>query len=208
MKNHTDHLNVIITNLGNFELEAISTVIKTLALIVDRGHKINDSYAGASGSIPKAQLFEEGKVYLAVQPSTYFPTHAYMMKMTNIKEVGACTRMHVHTGPRFGFLVVGKNTSVRFASLSPVHNQNGEIISLPEKVEEEIFHILKIDAGQMVSLQIPTGTSHQFNAYGEEATMLSIHIEDHALGSKDKPLTMVGQTTFLQDHRDPLGQCT
>ena len=155
------------------------------------------------------------------KPFDGYPPDRYLMDFYNVKDRHICSRMHLHTGTRFVRMMTGPDTVIRVSSLSPF-----EVCTLQgvhgfelDQFEDDLpdtpdgFHATRYNAvvpsNAIVDMQVPRGTSHQFNAIGPNAVIDSVHPEEsievfreHMAGFR-----MMAQTLFLADELPDSDTC-
>lgn len=196
-------------------------VVQAFADVVRVAHRSPQALSPDAENIVRAQVFEEGDVYMLAQPFDGFFADRYLMDFYDITERGICSRMHLHTGLRFVRMMTGPDTQIRVGSLSPftVTQIAGVTPFVPEQFEDILpdtpagvtrtRYNLVVPPNSFVDMQIPRGVSHQFNAVGPNAVIDSVHPEEsietwreHMSGFK-----MMAQTIFLTEDRPARESC-
>lgn len=211
IENHRDPAPVTITYMQRLD-PAISAGF-THAF----KQKVQSMHADPANQTPnergnvRAQTFEEGEVAMAVEPSTSFPPDLYLMDFFDTRTREICSRMHKHTGQRFVMIFTGPDTIVQTSSLSPIvlrdTDQKTTVDTLP--LTNETRYTYEVPPNSVVAVQVPTDVSHQFNAVGPNALIISTHIEEMTEVDREKMTrpNMMAQTIFLQDLQPKLEEC-
>ncbi|MFI5907238.1 hypothetical protein [Dactylosporangium sp. NPDC051541] len=201
------------TPVATFPPEVALAVVSTLMGIVRRAHASQAATRPGDEGIVRAQVFEEGYVYMLEAPFEGYFADRYLMDFYDVRERGICSRMHLHTGLRFVRMMTGPDTIIRVSSLSPfnVTMVDGVTPFVPEQFTDDLpdvpdgarltRHNLVVRENSWVDLQIPRGVSHQFNAIGPNAVIDSVHPEEsiETLRERMSGYRMMAQTIFLAE---------
>lgn len=212
-----DGLPNVITPVMKWPDHIALAVTDALIGIVRAGHASTVANQPDDNGITRAQVFEEGDVYMLERPFDGYHADRYLMDFYNVKDKGICSRMHLHTGLRFVRMMTGPNTVIRVSSLSPftlarvpgVHGWDlplweDDLPDTPEGFRRTRYNAL-VEPCSWVDMQIPRGTSHQFNATGPHAVIDSVHPEESIEVFREAmtDYKMMAQTMFLaEDHPD------
>ena len=211
-----------VTPVVQFPAEIALAVVESLAGIVRRAHASKIATTADRDGIVRAQSFEEGEVYMLESPFEEYFADRYLMDFYDVEDRGICSRMHLHTGLRFVRMMTGPNTVIRVSSLSPFELTCIEGITpfLPEAFEDTLpdtpanvsrtRYNLVVPENSWVDMQIPRGTSHQFNAIGPHAVIDSVHPEESIETFREKMsgYKMMAQTVFLAEERPAAESCS
>ena len=211
-----------VTPVVQFPAEIALAVVESLAGIVRRAHASKIATTADRDGIVRAQSFEEGEVYMLESPFDEYFADRYLMDFYDVEDRGICSRMHLHTGLRFVRMMTGPNTVIRVSSLSPFELTRIEGITpfLPEVFEDTLpdtpenvsrtRYNLVVPENSWVDMQIPRGTSHQFNAIGPHAVIDSVHPEESIETFREKMsgYKMMAQTVFLAEERPAAESCS
>lgn len=203
----------IITPVLRLPADVARVIVGELIGIVRRAHEDRQATTPDADGITRAQTFEEGDVYMLARPTDGYFADRYLMDFYNVKDRGICSRMHYHTGIRFVRMMTGPDTTIRISSLRPfewgnipsVHDVQMECFedALPDTPNGE--HVTRYNAVvppcSWVDMQVPRGTSHQFNAVGPHAVIDSVHPEESIETFREamSGFKMMAQTLFLAD---------
>jgi hypothetical protein len=217
VRTFVDGLPNVITPVVQWPSEIALSITSALIGIVRRGHGNPVASRPNEDGITRAQVFEEGDVYMLEAPFDGYHADRYLMDFYNVKDKGICSRMHLHTGLRFVRMMTGPETVIRVSSLSPfrvagvagVHGfpldlWEDDLPDTPEGFQRTRFNAL-VPPCSWVDMQIPRGTSHQFNATGPHAVIDSVHPEESIEVFREamSDYKMMAQTMFLaEDHPD------
>lgn len=214
---HSDPDVLRLTALVQLPAAAALAVVGSIAQVVQNAHA---APATSTGSIERAQRFEEGDVFMVEQPFPGFFADRYLMDFFDARQRDACSRMHVHTGLRFVRIMTGPETLVVVSSLSEavIEQSPGwsgddlerRIMSSSNRGgEQRAVHGVVVPPNSWVDVQIPRGVSHQFNADGPNAVIDSVHPEEsiETLREEMSGYRMMAQTIFLAAHRDSARAC-
>ena len=196
-------------------------LVQAFASIVRRAHASPRATAPDEDGITRAQVFEEGDVYMMAKPFDGYFSSRYLMDFYDVTERGICSRMHLHTGLRFVRMMTGPGTVIRVGSLSPfrVTDVPGVTPFQPEQFEDELLGLpagarrtrynLVVPPNSFVDMQIPRGVSHQFNALGPYAVIDSVHPEESIETFRERMsgYRMMAQTIFLTEERPLAESC-
>lgn len=209
-----------VTPIVTLPADAALGIVAALAGVVRAGHASEDLLRSDSSGITRAQMFEEGAVLMTAPPFEGYPADRYLMDFYDVTERDICSRMHMHIGMRFVRMMTGPSTEIRVSTLSPaVINGSG-----PGAPELKTFtdDLLDADTGRRsprynvvvpecswVDMQIPRGTSHQFNAIGPHAVIDTIHPEESIEIFREKAtrINMMAQTIFLEEDHASSEEC-
>ena len=211
----------VVTPVAQFPADVALAVVQALAGLVRRAKSSRAATTPDADGIVRSQTFEEGDVYMIEKPFDGYFANRYLMDFYNVEDRGICSRMHMHTGLRFVRMMTGPDTRIRVSSLSPFDLTDVEGVTQfrPSQFQDDlpdtppgvhrIRYNLIVPPCSFVDMQIPCGTSHQFNAMGPHAVIDSVHPEEsieifreRMSGSK-----MMAQTVFLADVRPPASTC-
>jgi hypothetical protein len=217
----TDQGTCQITPVAQFPVGAAQAIVETLSGIVRAAHRSPTACRRNEYGITRAQTFEEGEVYMLAPPFEGYFADRYLMDFYDIDRRGICSRMHYHTGLRFVRMMTGIDTRIRASSLSPFNLTSvagvtdlelslfsDALPDVPEGHERTRYNIV-VPPNSWVDLQIPRGTSHQFNAIGPNAVIDSVHPEESIETFREaisRP-QMMAQTIFLADELPPSSTC-
>lgn len=219
--NFSDPDQVVVTPVLTLPPEAATVVTDAFMKIVRDAHKNEHCTTPNEDGITRAQVFEEGDVYMLEAPFDGYFADRYLMDFYNIEERRICSRMHLHTGLRFVRMMTGPGTVIRVSSLSPFKvvripgitpfepEQFEDILpDTPEGVVRTRYNLI-VGECQFVDLQIPRGVSHQFNAIGPAAVIDSVHPEEsiETLRENMSGFKMMAQTMFLAEDRPSVKHC-
>lgn len=210
-----------ITPILTLPAEAAQVVVTRLAEIVRSAHRSPAARTPDSQGITRAQTFEEGHVYMTAAPFEGYFADRYLMDFYDVDQRDICSRMHFHTGLRFVRMMTGNDTYIRTSSLSPFMVTYVDGVTdlslvffednLPDAPESDprTRYNAVVPPNSWVDLQIPRGTSHQFNAIGRNAVIDSVHPEESIETFREamsKP-QMMAQTVFLAEELPPASTC-
>ncbi|GGI75173.1 hypothetical protein [Deinococcus wulumuqiensis] len=197
-------------------------LVQAFAALVRRAHVSDAATTPDDDGITRAQVFEEGDVYMLEKPFDGYFSSRYLMDFYDVEERGICSRMHLHTGLRFVRMMTGPDTVIRVGSLSPFvvtdipgvtpfqpEQFTDELPDLPEGVRRERYNLV-VPPNSFVDMQIPRGVSHQFNALGPHAVIDSVHPEESIETFRERMsgYRMMAQTIFLTEDRPDAESCT
>ena len=133
----------------------------------------------------------------------------YIMDFYDVGERDICSRMHYHTGLRFVRMMTGVDTRIRVSSLSPftvtsvagvteldLRHFTDMLPDVPEGYQRIRYNAV-VPPDSWVDLQIPRGTSHQFNAIGSNAIIDSVPSRGV---DRDLPRVDVAPADDVADH--------
>ena len=209
------------TPVATFSPEVALAVTNTLSDIVRRGHASPAATQRDSNGIIRAQIFEEGDVYMLSSPSDDYSADRYLMDFYDVTDRDICSRMHLHTGLRFVRMMTGPGTRIRVSSLAPfvIPEVEGVTPFVPEQFTDDLpdapdgavitRYNLVVEENMWLDLQIPRGVSHQFNAIGPNAVIDSVHPEESIETHREKMsgYRMMAQTIFLAEERPSSEAC-
>jgi hypothetical protein len=219
-QHHDEQVNRV-TPVVQFAPEIAMGIVSALGTIVRRGHEMELENPTPAGSIQRAQVFEEGYVYLLEPPFQDYFADRYLMDFYDVRDRDICSRMHIHTGLRFVRMMTGPETAIRVSSLSPFivtpsvgwHAQHLRAFVDDNPVAEgrtaqTRFNIV-VPENSWVDMQIPRGVSHQFNADGPNAIIDSVHPEEsiETLREGMSGYKMMAQTIFLAESKSDGETC-
>lgn len=206
----TDQEACRLTPVTTLDPRSAQAVVDALGKMVRAAHGSGVAGVPDREGIVRAQTFEEGDVYMLESPFTGFFADRYVMDFYDASSRGICSRMHFHTGLRFVRMMTGNDTCIQVSSLSPLKILDGpagsepiEIESftdqLPDSLGESTRYNAIVPPNTWADLQIPRGTSHQFNAFGPNAIIDSVHPEEsiETLREEMSGFRMMAQTIFL-----------
>lgn len=207
----------IVTPVASLPPAAANALVHALAQVVRQGHVTEAALIPDNDGVIRAQYFEEGHVYMLAKPADGYPASRYCMDLFNVSERGACSRMHYHTGARMVRLITGDDTTIQVSALSPFRYTYVDGVT-PFKLEVERDRIpgstrdrytFRVPEASIVDMQIPRGTSHQFNSFGDNAVIDTVHPEEtiEAFREKMSGLRMMAQTVFLADGFPSVEEC-
>lgn len=209
------------TAVAEFPSDVAEAITTTLASIVRQAHNSRAATSVGEHGIVRAQVFEEGDVYMLESPFEGFFADRYLMDFFDVESRDICSRMHIHTGLRFVRMMTGPQTRIRASSLSTfeittvqgvtsAHLQTftDTLPDTPPGVRRDRHNIV-VPPNSWVDLQIPRGVSHQFNAIGPHAVIDSVHPEEsiETLRERMSGFKMMAQTIFLAEERPPSDTC-
>lgn len=196
-------------------------IVQAFAAIVRRAHVSGAATSPDTDGITRAQVFEEGDVYMLEKPFDGYFASRYLMDFYDVQERGICSRMHLHTGLRFVRMMTGPDTVIRVGSLSPFvvtdipgvtpfqpEQFTDDLPDLPEGVQRTRYNLI-VPPNSFVDMQIPRGVSHQFNALGPHAVIDSVHPEESIETFRERMsgFRMMAQTIFLTEDRPDAASC-
>jgi hypothetical protein len=212
----------VVSPIATFPAAVALGVVQTLAEVVRKGHSDPAALSQNSDGIVRAQMFEEGAVYMVAPPFDDFAADRYLMDFYDVEERDLCSRMHMHTGMRFVRMMTGPSTCIRVSALSPI--KVSECCPAPDmglvcfqdwfQVQPDssstvVRHNLVVPECAWVDMQIPRGTSHQFNAIGPNAVIDTVHPEESVEIFREQAsrVNMMAQTVFLQEDQGASVEC-
>jgi hypothetical protein len=207
----------IVTPVVALPPSAADALVGAMAKVVRDGHTAQQALTPDDDGVIRAQYFEEGLVYMLAKPLDGYSASRYCMDLFNVGDREACSRMHYHTGARMVRLMTGSDTSIRVSALSPFHytyvdgvtpfKLQVEWDTMPDSTRDR--YSFWVPESSIVDMQIPRGTSHQFNSFGENAVIDTIHPEEtiEAFREKMSGLRMMAQTVFLSDEFPSVEDC-
>lgn len=207
----------IVTSVASLPAIAANALVSAMAQVVRNSHAAETALTPDNDGVIRAQYFEEGLVYMLAKPIDGYSASRYVMDLYNVGERGTCSRMHYHTGARMVRLITGEDTTIRVSALSPFHYTYVDGVT-PSKLEVECDEMpdstrkrysFWVPESSIVDMQIPRGTSHQFNSFGDNSVIDTIHPEEtiEAFREKMSGLRMMAQTIFLSDSFPAVGDC-
>ncbi len=221
LRSHVDPCLCRVTPVARFEPTVAQAVVDVLASVVRRAHDARAAMSPDRDGIVRAQVFEEGDVYMLAAPFDGYFANRYLMDFYDVVERDVCSRMHLHTGLRFVRIMTGVATTVRVSSLSPF-----DIVDVPGvthfTLERFVDTMPDVTAGtpvprhnflapenSWVDMQVPRGVSHQFNAIGPNAVIDSVHPEEsiETVRERMSGYRMTAQTIFLAAQRSDASTC-
>ncbi|MDG4829589.1 hypothetical protein O7627_09770 [Solwaraspora sp. WMMD1047] len=217
----TDLGRCVVTPIAIFPEETALGVVSTLSSVVSQGHARQENHRRDSDGIVRAQVFEEGDVFMTAAPFDGFSADRYLMDFYDVQERDICSRMHFHTGMRFVRMMTGPDTQIRVSALSPlrVAKAPGGSMALHQFEDEHprsdpaqpatTRYNLVVPPCAWVDMQIPRGTAHQFNAMGPNAVIDTIHPEESIEIFRERigKINMMAQTVFLEQEQPPSESC-
>ncbi|MEU8678275.1 hypothetical protein [Streptomyces sp. NPDC048560] len=210
----------VITPVVSLDEETAQGVVEALSKIVQDGHEAASNSAPDADGIVRAQQFEEGDVLMLTPPNDNFAADRYLMDFYDVRTKDLCSRMHMHTGMRYVRIMTGKCTRVRISTLAEpkiltkVVGEKVVIATFVDEIADENgrkrarFNAV-VPPCAWVDMQIPRGTSHQFNAIGKNAVIDTVHPEEsiEIFREKVKRINMMAQTIFLEAEQEPGDAC-
>ncbi|GAA0636771.1 hypothetical protein GCM10010174_68080 [Kutzneria viridogrisea] len=207
--------------VAQFRADIAFAVVDRLASVVREAHKSAEATTADDEGIVRAQTFEEGDVYMLASPFDGYFADRYLMDFYDVEERDICSRMHLHTGLRFVRMMTGPGTRIRVSSLSPfiVSDVRGVTPFSPDTFEDDLpgtpeghqrtRYNLIVPENSWVDMQIPRGTSHQFNAIGPNAVIDSVHPEEsiEVFRESMRNYKMMAQTIFLAEEKQGAETC-
>ncbi|WP_019929945.1 hypothetical protein [Nocardia sp. BMG111209] len=211
----------VVTPVVRFPAGVALAVVQAFAAIVQRAKTSHVATTPDADGVVRSQTFEEGDVYMIEKPFDGYVADRYLMDFYDVAERDICSRMHLHTGLRFVRMMTGPDTRIRVGSLSPFEITHVEGVTpfRPEVFADDlpdtppgvhrIRHNLIVPPCSFVDMQIPRGTSHQFNAVGPHAVIDSVHPEEsiEVFRERMSGYRMMAQTVFLADTLPPAASC-
>lgn len=210
-----------VTPVARFAPEVAEVIIRTLQGVVRDAHDREDARTPDADGIVRAQRFEEGDVYMLEKPFDGFFADRYLMDFYDVTDRGICSRMHFHTGLRFVRMMTGPGTVIRVSSLTPLqvapaaagfgaalHSFVDLLPDVPGDAEVDRHNVI-VGENSWVDMQIPRGTSHQFNALGPLAVIDSVHPEESIETFREQMsgYKMMAQTIFLAEDLPDAASC-
>jgi hypothetical protein len=210
-----------LTPVVQFPPEVAQPIVDRLAGVVRAAHSSSEACGRDSQGITRAQTFEEGTVYMLASPYDGYFADRYLMDFYDVDERDICSRMHFHTGLRFVRMMTGVDTWIRTSSLSPfrmtsvtgvtdfaVRCFSDDLPDVPEGHQRTRYNAV-VPPCSWVDLQIPRGTSHQFNAIGPNAVIDSVHPEESIETFREEMSRpqMMAQTIFLAEELPSAETC-
>ncbi|QUR69251.1 hypothetical protein [Mycobacterium spongiae] len=216
-----DSGSCVVTPVVQFEPATAASIVQALAGVVRRAHQLTATTTADRQGITRAQTFEEGDVYMLEAPFEGFHADRYLMDFYDVTERGICSRMHLHTGLRFVRMMTGPETIIRVSSFAPfelrvvsglapfVPDEFVDVLPGGDEHTDRTRYNLIVPPNSWIDLQIPSGTSHQFNAIGPNAVIDSVHPEEsiEVLRENMSGYRMMAQTIFLAEERPAAATC-
>ncbi len=213
-----DRARAVVTAVGQLPPDAMAAHVQHIKSIVQSAHKNSAHLTTDEDGIIRAQIFEEGQVFMLEKPFGDFPTDRYLMDFYDTREKGICSRMHVHTGTRFVRIMTGADTSLRISSLSEMDIKAASQFHLSQTIDDmpdmpsgssRIRYSVVVPPNSIVDMQIPSGTSHQFNADGPNSVIDSVHPEEslEVFREQMERPNMMAQTVFLANGNPDYPSC-
>ncbi|AUG77881.1 hypothetical protein CFP65_3073 [Kitasatospora sp. MMS16-BH015] len=210
-----------VTPVVRFPPAVALAVVEALAGVVRQAHRTPEATTADADGIVRAQTFEEGDVYMLAPPFDGYFADRYLMDFFDVEERDICSRMHLHTGLRFVRMMTGPGTRIRVSSLSPfvIGEVPGVTPFTPPMFEDDLpgtppgvtrrRYNLVVPENSWVDMQVPRGTSHQFNAIGPHAVIDSVHPEESVETFRESMsrYRMMAQTIFLADEKSDASSC-
>lgn len=207
----------IVTPVASLPAVAANALVHAMAKVVRDGHVAETALTPDDDGVVRAQYFEEGHVYMLAKPTDGYTASRYIMDLFNVGERAACSRMHYHTGARMVRLITGQDTTIHVSALSPFrYTYVDGVTPFKLRVERDLMpdstrgrYSFWVPESSIVDLQIPRGTAHQFNSFGDNAVIDTIHPEEtiEAFREKMSGLRMMAQTVFLSDGFPAVEDC-
>lgn len=217
LADHRDVYPCVVTPVAQFHPATADEVVAAIAGVVQRAHRTPAHTAPDIRGVRRAQTFEEGEVFMLTPPGDGFPPDRYLMDFYDVEQRDICSRMHIHTGMRYVRMMTGQATAIRVSSLSAFILELGACPDWPVDVFVDAMpddpatkrHNFVVPPCSWVDMQVPIGTSHQFNASGPNAVIDSVHIEEETERRREgmETLNMMAQTIFLADERPRSDTC-
>lgn len=217
---HEDPQANVLTPVVQFAPPVAQALVDGLAALVREAHAAETRSPTAPGEIRRAQIFEEGDVYMLESPFDGFFADRYLMDFYDARSRDMCSRMHMHTGLRFVRMMTGNATTIRVSSYTAfivapsVGWQGGELemfadVDPAEEAAGRTRFNAIVPPNSWVDMQIPRGVSHQFNADGPNAVIDSVHPEEsiEVLREQMSGYKMMAQTIFLAAERATRESC-
>ena len=113
-----DYGHCVITPVIQLAPLVAGAVTSALSEVVTAAHRSPGSDDRSCDGIVRAQVFEEGSVYMLAPPNDRFGADRYIMDFYDVRDQGSCSRMHLHTGMRYVRIMTGPDTRVRISTLS------------------------------------------------------------------------------------------
>jgi hypothetical protein len=216
-----DSASAVVTPVAQFPADVALAVVEAFAGIVRCAKSSRTATTPDEDGVVRSQTFEEGDVYMIEKPFDGYFADRYLMDFYDVEDRGICSRMHLHTGLRFVRMMTGPDTRIRVSSLSPFRLTDvpGVTPFRPSQFQDDlpdtppgvrrVRHNLVVPPCSFVDMQIPRGTSHQFNAIGPHAVIDSVHPEEsiEVFRERMSGYKMTAQTVFLAVSRPPAGTC-
>lgn len=221
VRSHEDDGQNRVTPLLRFPEDVALRIVDALAGVVRTAHDQEAANPTPPGELKRAQVFEEGDVYMAEPPFEGFFADRYLMDFYDVRARDICSRMHLHTGLRFVRMMTGPGTTIRVSSLSPLvvtpspawpdappQAFTDLLPDTPPSVIRTRYNVV-VPPNAWVDIQIPRGVSHQFNAVGPNAVIDSVHPEEsiETLREGMSGYRMMAQTIFLAETKSPASTC-
>ncbi|WP_405401125.1 hypothetical protein [Streptomyces sp. NBC_01104] len=210
----------VITPVISLDEETAQGVVEALSNLVQDGHRKAANSTPDVDGIVRAQHFEEGDVLMLTPPNDGFAADRYLMDFYDVGTKDLCSRMHLHTGMRYVRIMTGKCTRVRISTLTEpkiLTKATGEKVVLATFVDEitdeegraRVRFNAVVPPCTWVDMQIPRGTSHQFNAIGKNAVIDTVHPEEsiELFREQVKRINMMAQTIFLEAEQESGDSC-
>ncbi|TYB48530.1 hypothetical protein [Actinomadura chibensis] len=221
LEDFVDPAQNVVTPVASLPPAAAEALVNALSAVVRRGHASPVALVPDEDAVIRAQTFEEGDVYMTEKPFDGYSASRYLMDFYDTKARDICSRMHFHTGARLVRMMTGPETVIQVSSLSPLLMTfvKGVTTIVPRTYRdsmpgtppgrERTRHNLIVPANSIVDMQVPRGTSHQFNAIGSNAVIDTVHPEESIEVFREKMtgLRMMAQTIFLSEHRATAREC-
>lgn len=204
-----DDGHCIVTPVASLDARAADSLVHALAEVVRRAYRSEMALTPDDDGVVRAQHFEEGRVYMLAKPTDGYSASRYCMDLFNAGDRGTCSRMHYHTGTRMVRLISGSDTTIRVSALSPFRYTYVEGVTpfrlgvdadrMPDS--DRARYSFWVPSSSIVDMQIPRGTAHQFNSFGDNAVIDTVHPEETIETFREKMtgLRMMAQTVFLSD---------
>lgn len=210
-----------VTPIARWSPDVATAIIETLQGVVRAGHASTVATTADQDGVTRAQVFEEGYVYMTSAPYDGYFADRYLMDFYDVTDRRICSRMHLHTGIRYVRIMTGPGTVVRVSSLSPLEivNVPGVTPFLPETFTDLLpdtpggeridRHNVVVPENAWVDMQVPRGVSHQFNAIGPNAVIDSVHPEESIETFRENMsgVNMTAQTVFLAEELPDASTC-
>lgn len=214
--------NVITPVMLDMPPEVSLYLTERLAGLVQAAHSNGWAMNPNADGITRAQVFEEGDVFMLEAPFDGYFADRYLMDFYDVDQRDICSRMHLHTGLRFVRMMTGPDTVIRVSSLSPFRFTHipglvdatrlatfTDLLPDTPDGQEITRYNAVVPSNAWVDMQVPRGTSHQFNAIGPNAVIDSVHPEESIETFREQMsgFRMMAQTIFLAEELPAAETC-
>jgi hypothetical protein len=192
--NLKDAHSLTITDGTKLDPENALALADVIRQKVQDMHKVEANKKPNENGNTRAYKLEEGDVAMVTEPGSSSVSPRVFFLDYRDTDAGSVTRMHQHTdGLHSVSVVTGPSSSMTISSLSPLQLRETDIAMTTDTLPDTnvIRYNYEIPENRLATVEIPSGTSHQFRGHGEYARGISTHIKDPI--GKDMP-----QTIFLQ----------